>query len=59
MIAVVRVEERVAEVKEVVRSSHSCHGGWVAMEREGGTEVITRVEAVVDWETERSSNNRN
>ena len=27
---------RVEEVKEVVRSSHTLHGGWVAMATKGG-----------------------
>ena len=35
MVAVARVEERVEEVKEVVRSSCPRHGGWVTMAMEG------------------------
>ena len=31
MVAVVRVEEKVVEAKEVVRSFRPCHRDWVAM----------------------------
>ena len=54
--AVTRVEERVVELKEVVRSLRPCHGGWVAMTMKGGG---VRVEATVGWEAEHSSNNNN
>ena len=56
--AMTRVEERVVEVKEVVRSSCPHHGGWIAMAIER-VEMAVRVEASVDWEAKRSSNNSN
>ena len=61
----VRVEERATEVKEVVWSlgeGRRCkcisNGGWMQWQGRR-VEVVTRVDAAVGWEANRSSNNNN